>query len=148
MNQALEEEMLSAYIAATYPQSTVYFHVRIGSIPDIAIPGLDAAATRRLMLPGLPELDAIVLHQGETILIEAKVAKEWDNLGKMLIYRYLLPLTPGWEHVDVSKLKLLMVLGRASPLLKQTAAAMGVSIAVAPTARVTEILTLGFPSQR
>jgi hypothetical protein len=140
--------MLVAYITAHFPSAHIFYHVRLGSIPNIPIAGLDFAAARRVLSLSLPEVDAIVLNGSDVYLIEAKIAKEWDNLGKMLIYRYLLPITAGWEKVNVAAIKLLMILGRATPLLVSTASAMGVSLVVAPTPRVTEILTLGYPSQR
>jgi hypothetical protein len=147
-NVPLEEELLVTYINRFFPNAHVFYHVRLGHTPDVPIAGLDAAKSRRLMMPGLPELDAIVIDGTTVYLVEAKVKKEWENLGKMLIYKYLLPKTPGWELVDVSKLKLLLVMGQATDLLKSVAASMGVSVAEYMTPRVREILTLGWPSQR
>jgi len=99
-------------------------------------------------MPGLPEIDAIVVDGEAIYMIEAKVAKEWENLGKMIIYRELLPQTPGWENVDVSKIRPLLVMAKASPLLKQVAERFGVEVDTYMTERAYEVLTKGWPSQQ
>jgi len=148
MGRPLEEEMLVKYLAKRFTGTSIYTHVRLGSPPPIEIPGLDPEKARRMMMPGLPEVDAIVVENGAIWLIEAKVAKEWENLGKMLIYRALLPETPGWEGVDVTKIRPLLVMAKASPLLKQVAERFGVEVDTYMTERAYEILTKGYPSQR
>jgi len=148
MGHPLEEEMLVKYLAKRFTGTSIYTHVRLGSPPAIEIPGLDPEKARRMLMPGLPEIDAIVVDQGQIYMIEAKVAKEWENLGKMLIYRELLPVTPGWEGVDPTKIRPLLVMARASPLLQQVAKRFGVEVDTYMTERAYEILTKGWPSQR
>jgi len=148
MGDPLEEEMLVKYLAKRFTHTEVHTHVRLGSPPQISIPGLDPEKARRMAMPGLPEVDAVVVENGAVYLIEAKVAKEWENLGKMLIYRALLPETPGWEGVDVDKIRPLLVMAKASPLLQQVAKKFGVEVDTYMTERAYEILTKGYPSQR
>jgi len=148
MGDPLEEEMLVKYLAKRFTHTEVHTHVRLGSPPQISIPGLDPEKARRMMMPGLPEVDAIVVDGADIYMIEAKVAKEWENLGKMIIYRELLPQTPGWEGVDVSRIKPLLVMAKASPLLASVAAKFGVQVDTYMTERAYEILTKGYPSQR
>jgi len=148
MGNPLEEEMLVKYLAKRFKGTEIHTHVRLGSPPQISIPGLDPEKARRMAMPGLPEIDAIVIENGSVYMIEAKVAKEWENLGKMLIYRALLPETPGWEDVDVSKIKPLLVMAKASPLLLEVAKRFGVDVDTYMTERAYEILTKGYPSQR
>lgn len=148
MTNQVEEALLSAYLITRFPNAERHVHVRLGALPDISIPGLDPIKARRLAMPGLPEIDAVVVQGGLTYLIEAKVAKEWDCLGKMLIYRYLLPQTAGWENVDMTKVIPLLVLGRATAALKNCASVMGVSVDVFSIPAVEQILTYGYPSQQ
>lgn len=144
----LEEEMLVGYITQRFPNAQVWFHVRLGALPNISIPGLDPERARRLGMPTLPEVDAIVRQGSDVWLAEAKLFKEWDNLGKITIYRTLLPKTPGWEQVDMAKVHMLMILGRVSAPLLELAQNLGVEVAVYLTDRAREILVYGFPSQR
>jgi len=148
MGKPLEEEMLVKYLAKKFKGTSIYTHVRLGSPPAIEIPGLDPEKAKRMMMPGLPEVDAIVVEDDKIYMIEAKVAKEWENLGKMIIYRELLPQTPGWEGVDVTKIRPLLVMAKASPLLVEVAKRFGVEVDTYMTERAYEILTKGWPSQR
>jgi len=148
MGRPLEEEMLVKYLAKRFTGTEVWTHVRLGALPDLKIPGLDPEAARRLAMPGLPEIDAIVVEGEDVYLIEAKVVKEWENLGKMIIYRELLPVTPGWEGVDVRRIKPILVMAKASPLLRQVAQKFGVQVETYMTERAYEILTKGYPSQQ
>jgi hypothetical protein len=99
-------------------------------------------------MPSLPEVDAVVADGEDVYLVEAKLFKIWENIGKMLIYKTLLPQTPGWENVDVQKLKLVMVVGQVTPDQLQLAQAHNIQVDVFLTDRAREILLYGFPSQR
>jgi hypothetical protein len=138
-----EKELLYFYIRDKFPAATVHYSVRLGSIPEINIPGLDVARARALAMVSMPELDAIVISQGVVYLVEAKIWKVWDNLGKMLIYKHLLPQTAGWENVDMSKVIPLMVVARAPEAWAKCAASMGVSFQVYSTPRVQTLIEEG-----
>jgi len=140
MGNPLEEEMLVKYVNQRWPGGRTWFHVRLGKLPDLEIPGLDPEKARRLAMPAMPEIDAVVVDGADVWLIEAKVVRVWENLGKMLLYKALLPQTPGWENVDVSKIKLLMVVARAPPELIAAAAAQAVQVEKYTTARIEEFL--------
>jgi hypothetical protein len=145
MGRPLEEEMLTSYLMDRFQGGKWWVHVRLGALPDIQIPGLDVAKARLLAMPGLPELDAIAVLGADVYLIEAKVLKEWDNLGKMLVYKWLLPQTAGWEAVNMATVKMLLVLCRASQALKNCAVAMGVLVDVYNTPATAAFLQTGYP---
>lgn len=137
--------MLTSYLMDRFAGGKWWTHVRLGALPDIVIPGLDVVKARRLAMPGLPEIDAVAVLGTDVFLIEAKIWKEWDNLGKMLCYRWLLPQTAGWEAVDMTKVKMLLVMCRATTALKNCAAAMGVLVDVYNTQTTALLLQNGYP---
>jgi len=141
VGKALEEELLIKYVMQRWPTAKVWFHVRLGRLPNIEIPGLDPEKARRLAMPGLPEVDAIVVDGPNIYLIEAKVVRVWENLGKMMLYRTLLPQTAGWEGVDVARLKMLMVVARAPPELRAAADAQGILVDQFTTPRIEEFFS-------
>jgi len=136
--EPLEEEMLVKYVMGRWPAAKVWFHVRLGKLPNLEIPGLDPERARRLAMPAMPEIDCIVVDDADIYMIEAKVVRVWENLGKMMLYRNLLPNTPGWENVDLTKVKMLMVVARAPPELIAAATAQGIDVAQYTTPRIEE----------
>jgi len=140
MGNPLEEEQLVKYVSQRWPAARTWIHVRLGKLPDLEIPGLDPEKARRMALPAMPEIDAIVVDGDLTWLVEAKVVRVWENLGKMILYKTLLPQTPGWEGVDMSKVRLLMVVARAPAELIAAAQAQGVDVEKFTTPRIEEFL--------
>lgn len=132
MGEPRETAYLSRWAAGLPKGAQVFYNVRIGRTPG-------DPALRQVMKSLLKEIDALVLTDGELWLVEAKIVRQDDALGKLKIYRDRLYQDPDWGPVAKGKtLKLVLLTPVAFETFREDAARAGVELVVWPDPEATQ----------
>lgn len=125
---APETRMLSEYLLTKFPtyRAAIGFPVgpEIGPSQQLIGQGKRLAVSR----PWRPEVDALVWFDGVLLLIEAKVMDYFSGLGKLPLYKALIPTTPELAEWRSWEVRMRLVVPRARPWLNSTAEAVGAEI--------------------
>lgn len=111
-----EYRLVAEWVVKNYPYEHVEFGMRLG--PDAF----------GIMKPTAPKVDAFIHTSPNLTLVEGKIDNESQALGQLLYYRFLVPRTPGYQHVDPMKIGLIIILVRDLPLLEEFAHSLGISV--------------------
>ena len=86
-------QMLSEYLAATYPHDQVRLRIRMGTVQLPATGGLPERDTRGVNVGFLRWADAVVVTPSELIVIEGKMRADPGSVSQLELYRDLVPKT-------------------------------------------------------
>jgi hypothetical protein len=125
-NQAIEERMMSEYIGRFLRGANTQIHVRLGMPPGIKIGDPDWQYKRQLMMPMLLEADLLYFQGPVLWILEFKVRRFQEAIGKLLQYKLLIPETPGYQNVKPDNIKLKIVFGRPDPIAANLAKTLGI----------------------
>jgi len=99
-----EKRLIAEWVARTYPDQEVRFHVQIGP-PPVGEEGKAITAARVRMLQVYCNwADAIVFLPDRLILIEAAIVATPTKLTQLELYQEMLPMTPDlapWRHLPI-----------------------------------------------
>ncbi len=126
----IEERMLGEYVAEELPGIPTDVHLRLGMPTQLKgrPPGWELERPYYLMT--LQEAD-LVYREGELAhLVEFGVSRPQTNLGQLLVYRTLLPDTPGYLDTPLEQIRPRIVVGRDEPTVKAVADAVDVDVEV------------------
>ena len=112
---------MSEYIAKNLRGRVVYTHVRLGMPPGLRIGDPNWEYERRIKLPRLLEADCIVRYDDVLQVIEFKVRRFQEAVGKLLQYAILIPQTPEFEGWPLENIQLVIVFGRPDPVAEDLA---------------------------
>lgn len=123
-----ESRLISEYVAQKFPGQRHALSFPLG--PEVAMSATQLTQRQRLRIsrPWRPEVDALVWMDGVLLLIEAKVAEYMTGLGKLPLYKAIIPQTPelaewrGWE------VRMRLVVPRARAWVNVMADAIGAEI--------------------
>jgi len=101
LRREIEPRWVSEYVLTHYAGFPASFRTPLGPVPQDWITEHGQAMATRMYRPWRPEVDAIVYLPKVLILIEAKIMKYMDGLGKILLYKEQVPISPDLkEHAD------------------------------------------------
>jgi hypothetical protein len=126
----IEERMLSEYVADELPGTPTDVHLRLGLPTHLQgrPPGWELERPYYLMT--LQEAD-LVYREGDVVhLCEFAVWRPQTKLGQLLVYRILLPDTPGYLDTPLENIAPRIVVGRDEPTVKAVAQAVDVDVEV------------------
>ena len=140
--------MLSEWLAVRYADRRILQRFRVGSVhPDLAIPGLTDSEMRMVGV-WRRWVDAIVIGDGELLVVEAGVVPDPGDVSQLSLYLRLLPATP--ELADYRKWPAHGVLLYAvdDPVTRQLAAEAGHVVEIYRPSWVDQYLEQLWPRQR
>lgn len=103
-SRQVETRMVSEYMLQEYGKYTHMTKVPLGKVPDELMSEMGYKRAVGVTRPFRPEVDAVAILPGALILIEAKVWNVLNGLGKLPMYKSLVPFTPElvqWHHLPV-----------------------------------------------
>ena len=126
---------------ATYPQRTWYTHVRVGSLPlELGTGELDTEEARMVHGSFARWVDAVVVLDDRTLLVEGKIIAHPVAIGQLLLYRRLLPATPFLNLRTDLPVEMVLLFARADPLVSVLAMEQGISLVQFEPAWVDEYM--------
>jgi hypothetical protein len=125
---AIEERMMSEYIAKYLRSRRTYTHVRLGMPKGLKIGDPNWEYERRIKMPTLLEADLIVRMDDLLVVIEFKVRRFQEAIGKLLQYAILVPETPEFQDWPASKISLRIVFGRPESRAEDLARRLGIEV--------------------
>jgi hypothetical protein len=127
-NNQVETRLVNEWLVATYPTSHWQTHVRLGSMPlGIATDNLDDQAAMLVHSRFARWADAIVALPDRTRLVEAKVVAHPNAIAQLIVYKRLMPFTPGLRIRTDVPIELVMLYARPDDVVLQVAAEMGIT---------------------
>ena len=132
--------MLSEYVAEELPGTPTDVHLRLGMPTQLKgrPPGWELERPYYLMT--LQEAD-LVYRVGDVVhLCEFGVWRPQTKLGQLLVYRTLLPDTPGYLDTPLEAIRPRLVVGRHEPAVTAVADATGVDVEVWRRPRLDQVI--------
>lgn len=123
-----ESRLISEYLALKFPGMRVALSHPLGPEITTGSNGLSARQRLQVSRPWRPEVDAIVWFPTSILLIEAKITEYLRGLGKLPLYKALVPVTPelaAWRDLDV---RIRLVVPRSRPWLQPMIDAVGAEV--------------------
>jgi hypothetical protein len=127
-NAAIEERMMSEYIAQKLPAIHTWTHLRLGMPPGVQIGAPNWQYERQIKMPALLEADLVYMDGRAWWIVEFKVRRFQEAIGKLQQYKLLLPETPGFELTRPEYIKLKIVFGRPDPNAERLAGALDIAV--------------------
>jgi len=124
----LEPRWVLDYAAKHYPDRPVRPNCPLGPVPQALIDDLGLQKAILTYRPYRPEVDLLVVGDKELILIEAKLGDVYGALGKLVIYRELVPLTPELRHYRDWPVKAVFLCVKAHDPAKAAAKLLGIEL--------------------
>jgi len=94
LRREVEPRWVAEYCSKFYPNDEVRYRCPLGAPPRHLVEEMGLEKALRAFRPYRPEVDALVITKNAIILIEAKVHRYVDGIGKLLVYEALVPDTP------------------------------------------------------
>lgn len=129
-NVQREERLLGEFLAHDFPDARILTRVRLG--PTVIPPGMvDLSPAEVRILRNVNRwIDAVVVTDAATILVEAKVLPSPDVIGQLQLYELLARRDPELEPFLDRPLKKLTVWGFEDPNLAEVARAHGIEVRI------------------
>ncbi|TSA39924.1 hypothetical protein D4R30_00360 [archaeon] len=126
----IEERMLSEYVTEELAGLPTNVHLRLGLPTQLKgrPPGWELERPYYLMT--LQEADLVYRRDDVVHLCEFAVWRPQTKLGQLLVYRILLPDTPGYLDTPMENIVPRIVVGREEPAVRAVAQASGVDVEV------------------
>lgn len=122
-NQMVEQRLVNEWLVATYPREHWQTHVRLGSMPfGIETEGLDNQEAAMVHSAFARWADAVVALPDRTLLVEAKVVAHPNAIAQLMVYRRLMPFTPGLRIRTELPIEPVMLYARPDEVVLQVAA--------------------------
>jgi len=122
--------MMSEYIAEHLADKEVAVHLRLGMPVGVSVMQPNWEWRRRLFMATLPEADLVYRDNGLVWILEFAVWRPQVKMGQLLVYKQLLPKTPGYWNTPEDRIRLKLVLGRREPVVENVAKAAGIEIEI------------------
>ncbi len=129
----VEGPFLSSYILSHYAKFPVMYDQGLGAIPDEYLRKYGTAKAIAMYDPTRMHVDAIVLLPRYFLLIEAKVWEVMMGLGKLPIYKSLVPITPELKQYQPREILMELVVARTNDNLEWSAKDNGVKVVLFST---------------
>jgi len=113
--------MLAEYAAERLQGVAYATHLRLGMPVGLTRDKPNWRSERQYHLATLPEADLVWRTDEGAVIAEFAVWNPIMKVGQLLLYRALLPSTPGYEDLKRTQITCLLVLGRAYPLAEAEA---------------------------
>ena len=126
MGDQIEEEMLATYVMERFKGRIVSPHLRLGQPRGFTRERPAPEELRRLHMSELPEADLVYRDGDKAAIYEFAIWKPSMKLGQLLIYKTLLPSTPGFYDVDPTNVSLVLVNGQRDDQVANAAISYGV----------------------
>lgn len=147
-NRLIEARLLSEWLALRYPDRRTLQRVRVGSDhPSLEIPGLSPAEAR-MTLAWRRWCDAIVIDNGELLVVEATVLPKPGKISQLDLYMILVPATPELREYRDWTLRGVLLCAVDDPVMRRLASDRGYTIELYHPPWVTSYLATLTPGLR
>lgn len=126
----VETRLVSEYILSRYANFPILYDQGLGPVPDEYLREYGYQKGIGFYDPQRPHVDAIVLLPRHFLLIEAKVWEITPGLGKLPLYKALIPTTPELKQYQPRDVLMELVVGWTKPSLEIMAGSIGVKVVV------------------
>ena len=127
-NEAIEERMMSEYVSEKLRGRKNWTHLRVGMPPGVKRGAPNWEYERQIKLPRLMEADVVYWEGLDVMLVEFKVRRFQEAIGKLQQYKILLPDTPDFFDVDPDRIRLKIVFGRPDIMAENLARSLGIEV--------------------
>lgn len=124
----VEVRLVAEYLKATYSKFPCIQSQPLGIVNEKILAELGYAKGMAIQRPRRPCVDAVVILPRYIVLIEAKVWNIVSGLGKLPLYKSLVPLTPELKEYQPRETIMELVVGWTNPNLEVMARDAGVQI--------------------
>ena len=145
-NKPREALLLAEYIRAHFPRAHVLYDVPLGGPDQEAVGRYGYEEALALSRPYRPRVDAIIVDGKRLLLVEAKIYRWLDGIGKLPVYRGLVDVTPelarfhGWPKL------MRLLIPFTNPSIKYCADVVGVDVTVFSTPALDEYINVELPN--
>lgn len=139
-NRQVETRLVAEYLKAQYSQFTCITKVPLGLISESLQADVGYSKAAGVMRPFRPEVDAVVILPRYIVIIEAKVWQVVSGLGKIPLYKSLVPLTPELKQYMPREILMELVVGWTYSNLEVMARDAGVTIRLFCPDWLTEVV--------
>ena len=126
----VETRLLSEYLLATYSKYSYIISVPLGKLDETLLKTLGYKQAMGLSRPYRPSVDAVVILPNYLIIIEAKVWNILNGLGKLPMYKSLVPFTPELQQYMPREVIMELVVAWTNANLEIMAREAGVTVRV------------------
>lgn len=127
-NRQVETRMIAEYLVAQYSKFPYMTNVPLGTSSVSLQQQFGTDKALGLSYPNRWKADAIVILPKYLIVIEAKVWQVLMGLGKLPIYKDLIPITPELQQYQPRDILMELVVAQSNPNLEVAARGRGVTI--------------------
>lgn len=124
----VEVRMVSEYCLLTYSQFPTIFDCPLGAVPETLMAEEGYAKALSMTRQFRPRVDAIVILPRYLLLIESKVWQIMNGLGKLPLYKSLVPITPELKDFRDYEVLMELVVGWTNTNLERMAGEVGVKV--------------------
>ena len=136
----VETRLVAEYLMSSYSSYTYLTKVPLGVVPESLQADVGYNKALGVMRPFRPEVDAVVVLPNYLVIIEAKVWSVVNGLGKIPLYKTLVPLTPELKQYMPRDIIMELVVGWSYANLEHMAEAAGVRVKVFCPAWLQEVV--------
>ena len=126
----VEVRMVAEYLKATYDKFPCIQSQPLGIVDEKILADLGYEKGMAIQRPRRPSVDAVVILPRYLLIIEAKVWNVVSGLGKLPLYKSLVPLTPELREYQPRETIMELVVGWTNPNLEAMAREAGVQIRI------------------
>jgi hypothetical protein len=123
-----EMRLVSEYIVKYYPDDPHWTRVRLGATHPDLLPEKLSDEEKRMLTVWKRWADAIVVTKKKLILIEGAILPDPGDVSKLLLYEYLLRVTPEFTDYMDRDIEKQLVISVEDPVLSKIARATGIKV--------------------
>ncbi len=128
--EQVEVRMVAEYLKDQYSKFPHITNQPLGLVDESLLKQYGYTKGLGIQRPRRPIVDAIVILPNYLVLIEAKVWQVVNGLGKLPLYKSLVPLTPELKEYNPRQVLMELVVGWTNPNLEVMAREVGVTVRV------------------
>jgi hypothetical protein len=141
-------QMLTEWLAKTYPQERVMTRVRLG-YPRSEIPSSYMSPEERAMIGAWRRwADAIILQKDKLTLVESAIRPDPGKVGQLQLYKLLVPNTPELEPWKGLPIEMILLYAIEDPATNYMARAQGIHCIEYKPLWLPDYLTILSPRER
>jgi hypothetical protein len=136
----VEVRMVAEYLKAQYSKFEYIISQPLGVVDQALLAKYGYEKGMGIQRPRRPSVDAVVILPRYLVIVEAKVWSVVNGLGKLPLYKSLVPLTPELKQYQPREVLMELVVGWTNPNLEVMARDAGVTIRIFCPAWLGEVV--------
>lgn len=128
--QQRDRRYITEYVTLGYPGKPQFFNLRLGAAaPELArqYPGVNIDRLSRVWRK---TADAVVVNEGEFVLLEGELRRPVESVGELLVYKDLVYSTPELVPYGRLPIRLVLVCPQDDPSVADVVSRAGIQIVI------------------